>query len=370
MFDPAAWAALALLIAVFTPPAFKSPLRRFLVIILTVSFFSIASPFGSQQLLSHLELKNPEIDSVCADPLKPKVWVLLSSGAVRIAENENDISALDLASYARTTGLADYLKEFLHAKDWIVVTGAQVHEDSTPVSVLMASLLKRISPYSLQLVTEELADNTAMHPQLLSTVLPESVLNTRPLCIVTSASHMPRSLFVFEQAGFEPKAAPVDFKANDPFQFHLGFFWPWHGSLDRGYEAIHEYVGLFWYKLKIALKLDTLNQMRADVDQYRPKSDTKAESPAANALHSGNDLEVFLEKAAEKGIKIEPDQFENFMQQNMQTGQTNDALLNQMLNHPAVSKQLSNDQDKMNFFTQGLQRLIEPVPKEQDNVNN
>jgi uncharacterized SAM-binding protein YcdF (DUF218 family) len=65
--------------------------------------------------------------------------------------------------------------------------------------------------------------------------------------LVTSAGHMPRALAAFRQMGMNPIPAPTDYLAKmDPFG---GNYLPKSNNLMRADLALHEYFGLFWYRL-------------------------------------------------------------------------------------------------------------------------
>ncbi|MFW5710598.1 MAG: YdcF family protein [Spirochaetota bacterium] len=64
--------------------------------------------------------------------------------------------------------------------------------------------------------------------------------------LVTSAYHMPRSAWIFQQIGIEVRPAPTDYKA-DADGYNLWSFFPTIGSLDDSYKALHEYVGILYY---------------------------------------------------------------------------------------------------------------------------
>ncbi|MDZ7752421.1 MAG: YdcF family protein [Gammaproteobacteria bacterium] len=71
------------------------------------------------------------------------------------------------------------------------------------------------------------------------------------ILLVTHAYHMPRSMACFEAAGMEPRAAPtgligpLDMKATD---------WiPSSKALVASTLALHEYLGMVWYRIKYDL---------------------------------------------------------------------------------------------------------------------
>ena len=66
--------------------------------------------------------------------------------------------------------------------------------------------------------------------------------------LVTSASHMPRAMLLFQEEGLNPIAAPTNFQKSD---YHHSYIKrPSAESIDRSRMAIHEYIGILWVKLK------------------------------------------------------------------------------------------------------------------------
>ncbi len=68
----------------------------------------------------------------------------------------------------------------------------------------------------------------------------------RPILVVTTAAHMPRSVACFRQAGIEPLVYPVDYRAVPPGEFAKRIT----SNLDRVDFALHEWIGLAWYRLR------------------------------------------------------------------------------------------------------------------------
>ncbi|WP_051435678.1 YdcF family protein [Shewanella fidelis] len=65
-----------------------------------------------------------------------------------------------------------------------------------------------------------------------------------PFRLVTSASHMPRAMAIFENAGLNVTAAPTDFAQRQTYWWRLDAM-----SLLNSQRAIHEYLGLAWFKI-------------------------------------------------------------------------------------------------------------------------
>lgn len=67
--------------------------------------------------------------------------------------------------------------------------------------------------------------------------------------LVTHAWHMPRAMLSFSAAGLQPVAAPTGFTTS--FRSDIRGFIPDAKSLQKSYYAMHEAIGLLWYRLKL-----------------------------------------------------------------------------------------------------------------------
>lgn len=75
-------------------------------------------------------------------------------------------------------------------------------------------------------------------------------LGTEEFYLVTSASHMPRSLALFRKAGTNPIPAPTHFLTQRDNGLAPGDFFPSAGSLRRAEAVTYEYLGLAWAKVR------------------------------------------------------------------------------------------------------------------------
>jgi uncharacterized SAM-binding protein YcdF (DUF218 family) len=73
---------------------------------------------------------------------------------------------------------------------------------------------------------------------------------TGPFILVTSAFHMPRAMITFRKAGMRVIAAPTDYRAKySPLSW--ADFFPDTSRLEVSRLALHEYIGLFYYRLTL-----------------------------------------------------------------------------------------------------------------------
>lgn len=75
----------------------------------------------------------------------------------------------------------------------------------------------------------------------------QTLIGSEPFALVTSATHMPRSMMLFKSLGLNPIAAPTNFHKQD-FRGYLRT--PGSMSFHRSTFAIHEYIGILWAKIR------------------------------------------------------------------------------------------------------------------------
>lgn len=75
----------------------------------------------------------------------------------------------------------------------------------------------------------------------------KELLQNEPFILVTSATHMLRSMTLFKSFGLNPIAAPTDFHASEFKGFLIA---PGLGELNNSSISMHEYFGILWSKIK------------------------------------------------------------------------------------------------------------------------
>ncbi|PLY14228.1 MAG: hypothetical protein C0628_04560 [Sulfurimonas sp.] len=78
-------------------------------------------------------------------------------------------------------------------------------------------------------------------------VFVKSIVGNEAFVLVTSATHMPRSIKLFKTLGLNPVAAPTDFHKDESAKF---FTAPRITALKNSKMATHEYIGIIWSMLK------------------------------------------------------------------------------------------------------------------------
>jgi uncharacterized SAM-binding protein YcdF (DUF218 family) len=138
------------------------------------------------------------------------------------------------------------------AAPYIIPTGGKYrklkHYRGTAAEVNAALLVELFGVPQEAILLEGESRTTGDHGRLVRAILEEKGLPLEVL-LVTSASHMPRSVRVFEKAGFTLHPAPTDFSADEEFLWEVRSFIPTAEALDGTTRAVHEYYGLIAYRL-------------------------------------------------------------------------------------------------------------------------
>ena len=138
----------------------------------------------------------------------------------------------------------------------IIVTGAgrPVGKDqTTKVSEDMATLLQMVGIPETVIEIESEARNTYEHAVYCTPIFEQQGIKS--ILLVTSAMHMPRAMGVFEHLDIDVVPAPTDFYytvGTKPvgWQGKLWQFIPTWKGLAATSDAIHEYLGIVYYRWK------------------------------------------------------------------------------------------------------------------------
>ena len=94
--------------------------------------------------------------------------------------------------------------------------------------------------------TEDTSENTAQNAMHAAKQLQEAGINR--VLLVTDAIHMPRAKQIFSKTGLIVISAPTDFRTRAPLS--AAAFIPGGASLQGSHYALHEWVGMLWYKIR------------------------------------------------------------------------------------------------------------------------
>ena len=129
----------------------------------------------------------------------------------------------------------------------LLVTGGSVFARGEAEGQIMRRVLEaewRVPVRWVESESRNTAENAEHSAELLKAEGIKRVL------LVTHALHIPRAMACFEHAGLTPIAAPTRFVSAGQASPSVLDFIPSASALGLSSQALHEYLGLFWYRLR------------------------------------------------------------------------------------------------------------------------
>ncbi|ODN43154.1 YdcF family protein [Piscirickettsia litoralis] len=222
-----------ILLALAALSLFYSRIASLTLLIFSISWLALwSTPFLPQYLLNKLESQHSPLTKL---PDDINTIVILGGGA-HTASTPSPFTELSRASVARIVS-AVRLYQQARRPITLVVSGGSVLGSPIEAELLEQAAITLGIPKE-HIITDDVSKNTAAQAIMI-----KKLLKNNRFALVTSASHLPRALWLFDQQGLSPIAAPSDFIA----QIHPRFYYlPQAAYLQRSRIVIHEYLGLFW----------------------------------------------------------------------------------------------------------------------------
>jgi uncharacterized SAM-binding protein YcdF (DUF218 family) len=208
--------------------------KKFLIMGIGLLFLFSFNPFAFV-LLWPLESRYPPlVESAIRKDIK---WVVVLGGSSRENKALTPEDRLNNESLKRLLEGIRICRTLPKAQ--LILSGGD-YQGALPVARVMrdVALISGLPPS--RLILEESSWDTRDEAQFL-----KKQLGTDPFYLVTSASHMPRSVALFKKVGSRPLAAPTDFQAVwEPLT--IPFFFPQAKALCNTERAFYEYLGFLW----------------------------------------------------------------------------------------------------------------------------
>ncbi|MCK6405989.1 MAG: YdcF family protein [Rhodocyclaceae bacterium] len=127
----------------------------------------------------------------------------------------------------------------------LLVSGGAPDGGSRPEAEVMRQSLERDFGVTVRWI-ESSSDNTYENARRSAEML--LPLGIRKVALVTHAWHMPRAVGAFTSAGFGVLPAPTAYASTRPL--NAMDFVPRAGAMMASSRALHEWIGLLWYRLR------------------------------------------------------------------------------------------------------------------------
>ncbi|AGA32456.1 protein of unknown function DUF218 [Thioalkalivibrio nitratireducens DSM 14787] len=122
----------------------------------------------------------------------------------------------------------------------LVVSGGSRRADEAPVAQGYAAAAQALGVPAERIVVLDTPTDTAQEAYAVRELLGTEAR----FLLVTSASHMPRSVRHFERLGLSPIASPTHYRTGRDGPHRLGYWVPSSDALRKTERAVYEYLGL------------------------------------------------------------------------------------------------------------------------------
>ena len=234
LLPPGCFFALLALLVFLIPRKFKLSLG-----LVTLFLYLLSIQPVSDMLLRPLEDACPPLPEQI-DNDWPQAIVVLGGGTI---QNSPEASA------GQDTLSSDALKRAVYAfslRDTFSVpfifSGGKVFEyDQEAEAYTAGNLFKSIGLPPQRFIAEDKSRNTWENAK------ETAKLGIERAILVTSAYHMKRSVYCFQNNGISVIPAPTDYSIQRGREYDIFSFLPSMNSLQNTYFALHEYIGLLYY---------------------------------------------------------------------------------------------------------------------------
>lgn len=191
-------------------------------------------------LLRNLESHYPPLVS---PPARINTIVVLGGG-VRGKSDFSPSQQLSSASLARLIeGIRLFKQLNPSSKNTLMLSGGPVLSNPSSAKIMREMAIKMgINAHQIQL--ETISKDTYQEALGL-----QPILKNKKFILVTSATHMPRAMAIFQKQGLHPIAAPTQF-LNESNRRNIKNYAPNSADLLDADIALHEYIGMLWGKIR------------------------------------------------------------------------------------------------------------------------
>lgn len=165
-------------------------------------------------------------------------WVVVLAGGHR-ADAELPVTS-ELAADTLVRTIEGIRLQRMIPGSGLILSGGSVFQDR-PSAELMKELALSLGVDRKDIVLETRSRDTAEQARLLKEHLGE-----RPFVLVTSASHMPRAVFLFSREGMSPLPAPTGHMTSRRYEWSVFDLFPSSRHLRKAETALRETLGLSW----------------------------------------------------------------------------------------------------------------------------
>ena len=214
--------------------------RRFFVFLSFLVLVISSNPIVGNYLIKKLEYPYKPIS---INSINEADAVVVLSGMLHQVGDKN-YNTYEFSDPDRFFGGLDLIKE--NKSNKIIFTAGQLPwtDNWEPEGIILKNKAISLGISQAKILVTENVKNTYEESIAVTKLIP----NNSSIILVTSAFHMHRSKYLFENQGFRVAPFPVDFKYGN-FKSSILDYFPHHEALKKTSIFIRETIGRIYYKL-------------------------------------------------------------------------------------------------------------------------
>lgn len=216
----------------------KVTTRAKYIFIISFALFIVITMQPTAAIMVH-SLENDYASLVDTNKIKEAEYIIVLGGGYNDGEQMPANSLLSGSSLARLVeGIR--LKQINNKAKLIFSGGKPYTENYTEASIYQRTYFS-LTKDTLPNILSELPHNTKSEADEAF-----KLVGNKKMILVTSSTHMPRAMYLFQKMGCNVTPAPCEFFVKT-LKYYPNF--PSGNSIKQTEIAIHEYIGLLGYKL-------------------------------------------------------------------------------------------------------------------------
>lgn len=208
-----------------------------MVLVGTLSLILFSCDPVSNLILRPLEFPPPPPPAASSPP-----WIVVLGGGLSVDEQIPETGQLSGTSMVRLSeGIILYRQR---PGSRLLLSGGKVFQKVSEADI-MARVAASLGVPEADIVREEQSRDTEEQAYFI-----RELVGGSEFVLVTSASHMPRAVLLFNNLGMKPLPAPTGHLARTDEPLSPRRLFPSLSALNKTEIAVHEYLGLLWLRLK------------------------------------------------------------------------------------------------------------------------
>jgi uncharacterized SAM-binding protein YcdF (DUF218 family) len=218
----------------------KQKTGKIIVSMGVVALIALSYGAASETLLRPLEYKYPPMTDVSS--VLDIEWVVVLSGGSSSDAHLPITGQLSRASLVRLVEGIRIHRKLPESK--LILSGGGAF-NTVAEAKTMADVAVILGIDSQDLILESESKDTKDQARLI-----HKIVRDNRFVLVTSASHMPRSMALFEKRGMRPIPAPIGHRIKERQKIIPAMFFPSADKIKKMERAFYEYLGLVWARLR------------------------------------------------------------------------------------------------------------------------